>query len=58
MIYEFKCPLCDYFDEVFLKVSERNNRRMCPNCHAFLQRLISKPLFNLKGENWTKKGIQ
>lgn len=58
MIYPFKCSKCDYKDEVFLSYKNRTKNRVCPKCQKVLNRIIGKPLFNLKGNDWSKKGIQ
>jgi len=51
-IYEYQCSQCRYYLEVMQKVSDARLRR-CPSCgRNTLQKLISAPVFRLKGSGW------
>lgn len=50
--YEYECPSCRYYLEVLQKISDRPLRK-CPSCgKAGFKRLISAPVFRLKGSGW------
>lgn len=50
--YEYECGNCKFYSEVLQKISEAPLRK-CPSCgkNAF-KRLISAPVFRLKGSGW------
>ncbi len=50
-IYEFKCKKCNATIEVFQKLSERSPTR-CKKCGGRLEKLISAPALQFKGEGW------
>jgi putative FmdB family regulatory protein len=50
--YEYECAKCGYHDEVLQKISDKPLTK-CPNCgKAGLRKLISAPVFRLKGSGW------
>jgi putative FmdB family regulatory protein len=51
-IYEYQCAACDYYLEVMQKISDGPLKK-CPSCgRSRLKRLISAPVFRLKGSGW------
>lgn len=50
--YEYECSHCKFYSEVLQKVSDAALRK-CPSCgkNGF-KRLISAPVFRLKGSGW------
>src|ERR1700722_18176799 len=51
-IYEYECSQCRYYLEVMQKISDAKLRK-CPSCGKnALQKLISTPVFRLKGSGW------
>jgi putative FmdB family regulatory protein len=50
--YEYQCAACGHHHEELQKVSDRALRK-CPACgRATLTRLVSAPVFRLKGGGW------
>ena len=50
--YEYQCKQCEHHLEAMQKVSDGPLRK-CPNCgKSALQRLMSAPVFRLKGGGW------
>jgi len=50
--YEYQCATCGHHHEELQKVSDRPLRK-CPACgRAALKRLVSAPVFRLKGGGW------
>jgi len=50
--YEYQCSACEHYLEVLQKISDAPLRK-CPNCgRQTLKRLISAPVFRLKGGGW------
>jgi putative FmdB family regulatory protein len=50
--YEYECSACKYYVEALQKVSDEPMKK-CPSCgKETLQRLISAPVFRLKGAGW------
>jgi putative FmdB family regulatory protein len=50
--YEYECPSCRYYLEVLQKISERPLKK-CPSCgKSGFKRLMSAPVFRLKGSGW------
>ncbi len=50
--YEYQCAACGHHHEELQKVSARPLRK-CPVCgRASLKRLVSAPVFRLKGGGW------
>ena len=50
--YEYQCSACGHHHEELQKVSDRPLRK-CPACgRASLKRLVSAPVFRLKGGGW------
>lgn len=50
--YEYQCSACQHHVEVLQKISDAPLRK-CPNCgKQALKRLISAPVFRLKGGGW------
>lgn len=57
--YQFYCTKCNYQEDIYLSITLKNYIKQCPKCLTPLQRLIGTgSLFNLKGEDWYKGGIQ
>ncbi len=51
-IYEYQCQACGQHHEAMQKMSEPALKK-CPHCgKATLRRLISAPVFRLKGSGW------
>ena len=51
-IYEYRCKTCGHHLEALQKVSDGPLRK-CPECGKLaLQKLISAPVFRLKGGGW------
>jgi putative FmdB family regulatory protein len=50
--YEYQCAACGHHHEELQKVSDRALRK-CPACgRPSLKRLVSAPVFRLKGSGW------
>ena len=50
--YEYECPSCRHTAEVMQKISDAPLKK-CPACgKAGFKRLISAPVFRLKGSGW------
>lgn len=50
--YEYECSNCKYYAEVLQKISDSPLRK-CPSCgRNTLKKLISAPVFRLKGSGW------
>jgi putative FmdB family regulatory protein len=50
--YEYECPSCRHTAEVMQKISDAPLKK-CPSCgKAGFKRLISAPVFRLKGSGW------
>jgi putative FmdB family regulatory protein len=50
--YEYQCDACGHHLEALQKISEAQLRK-CPDCgKSKLRRLISPPVFRLKGSGW------
>jgi putative FmdB family regulatory protein len=50
--YEYQCAACGHHHEELQKVSDRTLRK-CPACgRPSLKRLVSAPVFRLKGGGW------
>jgi putative FmdB family regulatory protein len=50
--YEYQCAACGHHHEELQKVSDRAMRK-CPACgRPALKRLVSAPVFRLKGGGW------
>ncbi|MBM5812361.1 MAG: zinc ribbon domain-containing protein, partial [Gammaproteobacteria bacterium] len=50
--YEYQCSACGHDHEELQKVTDRPLRK-CPDCgRSALRRLISAPVFRLKGRGW------
>src|SRR5579863_10210353 len=51
-IYEYECSHCRFYLEVMQKISDPKLKK-CPSCgRNTLQKLISAPVFRLKGSGW------
>ena len=50
--YEYECPHCGHHHEVLQMIGEAQLKK-CPNCGKNgLRKLISAPVFRLKGKGW------
>jgi putative FmdB family regulatory protein len=50
--YEYECSNCKYYAEVMQKITESPLRK-CPSCGKnALKKLLSAPVFRLKGGGW------
>jgi putative FmdB family regulatory protein len=50
--YEYECQACKYYTEVMQKIADAPLRR-CPSCgKRTLKKLVSAPVFRLKGGGW------
>jgi putative FmdB family regulatory protein len=50
--YEYECAACRYYLEVLQKITDAPLKK-CPSCgKQQLKRLISAPVFRLKGSGW------
>jgi len=50
--YEYQCSACGHHHEELQKISDRPLRK-CPACgRSTLKRLVSAPVFRLKGGGW------
>ena len=50
--YEYECASCKFYTEVMQKISETPLKK-CPSCgKSTLKKLISAPVFRLKGGGW------
>ena len=50
--YEYECSACKFYVEALQKISEEPLRQ-CPSCKKrTLKRLVSAPVFRLKGGGW------
>ena len=54
-IYTYRCEKCGKEMEVFQKFKARPSR-VCPDCSAYMERVVSKTTFILKGKGWAKDG--
>jgi putative FmdB family regulatory protein len=51
-LYEYECSACKFYVEMLQKITEPPLTK-CPSCgKATMQRLISAPVFRLKGAGW------
>jgi putative FmdB family regulatory protein len=50
-IYEYRCKKCGAHSEVLLKLSDKQPSR-CRVCGGRLEKLISSPAIQFKGEGW------
>ena len=50
-IYEYRCKKCSAQREVLLKLSDKQPSR-CRECGGRLEKLISSPAIQFKGEGW------
>lgn len=50
-IYEYRCKKCGAHREVLLKLSDKQPSR-CRECGGRLEKLISSPAIQFKGEGW------
>ena len=50
-IYEYRCKKCDKRTEVLLRSSDKPPTR-CGDCGGRLEKLISSPAIQFKGEGW------
>lgn len=50
-IYEYRCKKCGAQREVLLKLSDKQPSR-CRECGGRLEKLISSPAIQFKGEGW------
>jgi putative FmdB family regulatory protein len=51
-IYEYECSNCKFYVEALQKISEAPLKQ-CPSCKKqTLKRLVSAPVFRLKGGGW------
>ena len=50
-IYEYRCKKCNAYLEVFLRSSDKPPKR-CRKCGGTLEKLISQPAIQFKGEGW------
>ena len=50
-IYEFRCKKCNAYLEVYQKFSDKQPTR-CRKCGGRLEKLISAPAVQFKGEGW------
>jgi putative FmdB family regulatory protein len=56
--YEYECPACKYYAEVLQKISDKPLAK-CPSCgKKGFKRLMSAPVFRLKGSGWYETGLQ
>jgi putative FmdB family regulatory protein len=50
--YEYQCPHCGFDEEVLQSINDKPLKR-CPHCgKTGLKKLISAPVFRLKGSGW------
>ncbi len=50
--YEYECASCKFYTELMQKISDAPLRK-CPSCgKATMKKLISAPVFRLKGGGW------
>jgi putative FmdB family regulatory protein len=50
--YEYQCPHCGFDQEVLQSINDKPLKK-CPSCgKAGLKKLISAPVFRLKGSGW------
>jgi putative FmdB family regulatory protein len=58
-LYNYQCSKCHYTIDHYLSINDRNRKFECPICGNKLIKLIGTgTIFNLKGKNWYKSGIQ
>lgn len=57
--YEYKCPECGHEFTKRLRMSQHKDPQDCPECgHSPADKVISKPNFILKGDDWAGKNIR
>src|ERR1700681_1258111 len=56
--YEYECQACKFYTEVMQKISDAPLAR-CPSCgKRTLKKLLSAPVFRLKGAGWYENDFQ
>jgi putative FmdB family regulatory protein len=50
-IYEYRCSKCRKVYEVLQKAKDRPLRR-CPECRGLMDKLVSPPAIQFKGNGW------
>lgn len=49
-IYQFRCKTCGRMDDHYLKMDERNNPVLCPDCQQYsMVSVMSTPIIKLEG---------
>lgn len=57
--YEYQCPKCGHEFAKRLRMSQYKDPQSCPECgHSPADKLVSKPNFILKGDDWAGKNIR
>ena len=56
MLAKYECTKCEFTDELFVKLSNRDEQ-VCPDCGEPLKRIQEwGTKFELKGSNWFRDG--
>ncbi len=56
-IYEYECENCQHRYDVMCRMSEADNKKICPTCSSNQsKRRIAGGHFELKGGGWYKDG--
>jgi putative FmdB family regulatory protein len=57
-IYEFECSACEEKTEVIFKNGAIFSTPKCPVHNKNMDRVVSSGFFDLKGNDWSKRGMQ
>lgn len=56
-IYEFECPNCKNVVEKLVLGGDKCKDEICKKCDSKMKKRLGTFNFNLKGEDWYKKGM-
>jgi putative FmdB family regulatory protein len=57
-LYDYSCESCSKEFDLLLSVSERGLPQSCPDCGSPARKILSKPNFNLPGDDWPSKNLR
>lgn len=53
--YDFRCNLCDYTEEYFLAIKDKDSDVICKKCQSKMVRILSSCNFTIHSGNQSKK---
>jgi len=56
-LYEYKCSKCEYIIEKLQKINSVYKEKCC-KCNLFMDRIISRTHFKLKGKGWYETDLK